>query len=85
MARWQKVLDHVLGGQSDANIPFVDLTGLLDRLGYRERIRGDHHIFSIPGQPHLIDIQPLKDGKAKAYQVSQVRDILHYRGITRMP
>jgi hypothetical protein len=40
-----KVLDAVLRGTSDANIPFSGLRGLLLRLGFQERIKGSHHIF----------------------------------------
>ena len=41
----RKILFKVLGGQSDANIPFNDLVRLLLRLGFDLRIRGSHHIF----------------------------------------
>jgi hypothetical protein len=41
------MLRRVLPGRSDANIRFADLTGLLHDLGFTERIRGDHHIFTI--------------------------------------
>ena len=85
MARWQKLLERVLSGQADANIDFDDLCGLLERLGYRARIRGDHHNYRAPGQPAAITIQPRKDGKAKPYQVSQVRSILQARGVTQAP
>jgi hypothetical protein len=30
----------------------------------------------------IIDLQPLKDGKAKPYQVKQVRDIVRRYGLT---
>lgn len=39
MTQWDKVLRRVLGGRSDANIGFDDLCGLLERLGYRHKIR----------------------------------------------
>jgi len=74
-----------LGGRSDANIDFADLRGLLLRLGYDEHIKGDHHIFRKDGQREIIDIQPQKDGKAKAYQVRQIRAIFRKYGITRIP
>jgi hypothetical protein len=38
-----KLLQKILRGGSDANIPFDDLRNLLDSLGFAERIRGDHH------------------------------------------
>ena len=45
------------------------------RLGFEERIRGGHHIFTKDGVPEIINIQP-KGSKAKVYQVKQIRDII---------
>ena len=72
----KKVLDKVLSGLSDKNIRFQNLNGLLKDLGFSERIKGDHHIFYREGIEEIINLQPLKDGKAKAYQVKQVRVII---------
>jgi predicted RNA binding protein YcfA (HicA-like mRNA interferase family) len=49
---------------------------LLNDLGFSERIKGDHHIFYKDGIEEIINLQPLRDGKAKAYQVKQVRRII---------
>ena len=75
MARWEKVLDSILRATSDANIEFVDLCALLTALGFEERVRGDHHIFSKTGVPEIINLQP-KESKAKPYQVRQVRNLI---------
>ena len=64
------------GGLSDRNIRFRDLSKLLTDLGYSERVKGDHHIFFKEGSEEIINLQPLRDGKAKAYQVKQVRTIV---------
>jgi hypothetical protein len=49
-------------------------------LNFQERIKGDHHIFTRSDVVEIINIQPLSNGKAKAYQVKQVRNIiLKYR------
>jgi predicted RNA binding protein YcfA (HicA-like mRNA interferase family) len=48
--------------------PFADLTALLLRLGFVERIRGSHHIFWKDGAEEILNLQP-KGGKAKPYQV----------------
>ena len=85
MAQWEKFLQRVLSGKADANIAFADLRGLLLRLGYAEHIKGDHHIFRIVGRREIIDIQPEKDGKAKSYQVRQIRALLRKYGIMKMP
>ncbi len=45
-------------------------------LGFRERIKGGHYIFFKSGIEEIINIQPLSGGKAKAYQVRQVRGII---------
>jgi hypothetical protein len=39
-------------------------------------IKGDHHIFYKEGVEEIVNLQPLSDGKAKAYQVKQVRVII---------
>ncbi|HEX6797572.1 MAG TPA: type II toxin-antitoxin system HicA family toxin [Ktedonobacterales bacterium] len=84
MAQWQKLLDRVLGGRADYNIRFSDLRGLLRRLGFDERIRGDHHIFTRANVREILDLQPEHDGKAKSYQVRQVRGILRKYGLTHV-
>jgi hypothetical protein len=48
----------------------------LSDLGFSVRIKGDHHIFYKEGIEEIINLQPLKNGKAKAYQVKQVRTII---------
>ena len=71
-----KTIEAVLSGLSDKNIRFDDLRELLKSLGFRERVKGDHFIFSKTAVMEIINLQPLKDGKAKPYQVKQVRTIL---------
>ena len=79
MAQRDKTLDKILRGTSDANIPFSELCQLLRRLGFDERIRGSHHIFSKEGVKDIMNLQP-QGAKAKPYQVKQVRNvILKYR------
>jgi len=70
----------VLSGRSDANLSFADLCGLLEHLGFAERIRGDHHIFTRDGLAEIINLQP-KDGQAKPYQVKQVRKLIAEYGL----
>jgi predicted RNA binding protein YcfA (HicA-like mRNA interferase family) len=72
----KKILEKILSGLSDKNIRFQDLRKLLANLGFSARIKGDHHIFFKEGVEEIINLQPLKDGKAKAYQVKQVRTII---------
>ena len=72
MSQQDKLLLKILRGNSDANIPFDRLCELLRALGFDERIRGSHHIFSKEGIEEILNLQP-KQGKAKDYQVKQVR------------
>ena len=81
MSHWQNILDRIPKGQADNNIDFNGLRGVLLRLGFAERIVGDHHIFTKDGVKEIINIQPKKDGKAKDYQVKQVRGILKKYGM----
>ena len=48
---------------------------MLHHLGFEERIRGSHHIFTKPGVEEILNLQP-KIGKAKPYQVKQVRNVI---------
>lgn len=75
MTRRDKLLDRILRRTSDANIPFSELCQLLCRLGFDERIRGSHHIFTKEGVEEILNLQP-KGAKAKPYQVGQVRGII---------
>jgi hypothetical protein len=74
-----RLLLRILRGTSDANIPFDGPCRLLQRLGFAERIRGSHHIFTKEGVEEILNLQP-KGRQAKPYQVKQVRRvILKYR------
>ena len=75
MAKYDKLLSHILRGTSDANIPFEDFRHLLRRLGFEERIRGNHHIFTKDGVAEILNLQP-KGRQAKPYQVKQVREVI---------
>ena len=75
MAKYEDLLARILRGTSDANVPFDGLRQLLRRLGFEERIRGSHHMFRKAGVEEKINLQR-DDGKAKAYQVRQVRAII---------
>jgi HicA toxin of bacterial toxin-antitoxin, len=75
VAKYDELLSRILRGASDANIPFNQLRNLLRRLGFEERIRGDHHIFTKNGIEEIINLQPQRS-KAKPYQVKQVRGVI---------
>ena len=75
MSKHEKTKETVTSGTSDANISFQDLCHLLARLGFRERVNGSHHIYTKPDVVEILNLQP-KGGKAKAYQVRQVREVI---------
>lgn len=73
--KYEKLLSKILRGTSDANVPFDGLRGLLRHLGFDERIRGSHHIFSREGVEEILNLQT-KGANAKPYQVKQVRKVI---------
>ena len=75
VTRYEKTLFKVLRGTSDAGVAFSDLRQLLSALGFQERIRGSHHIFTRDGVVEILNLQS-KGGKAKPYQVKQVRRVI---------
>lgn len=75
MAKFEKLLQAILRGTADANIPFVGLCTVLHRLGFDERIRASHHIFTKEGVDEILNLQP-KGSKAKPYQIKQVRQVI---------
>ena len=75
MSRRDKLLVKILLGASDANISFEPLCQLLNGLGFEKRTQGGHHIFSKEGVEEILNLQP-KQGKAKAYQIKQVRNVI---------
>ena len=75
MTQRDKLLDRILRGTSDANIEFSELCQLLRRLGFEERVRGSHRIFTKSNVVEILNLQPF--GKqAKPYQVKQVRNVV---------
>ncbi|MDL1976219.1 MAG: type II toxin-antitoxin system HicA family toxin [Deltaproteobacteria bacterium] len=75
MARLDKLLEYILMRRGDANVQFVALCQLLKKIGFKERIRGDHHIFTMLEVEEILNLQP-KNGKGKPYQVNQVRNVV---------
>lgn len=47
----------------------------MKQLGFNERIKGSHHIFSRNDIEEIVNIQPQRS-KAKPYQVKQVRNLI---------
>ncbi|MCC5643761.1 type II toxin-antitoxin system HicA family toxin [Nostoc sp. CHAB 5824] len=75
MSQQDKLLEKILSGTSDTDIPFAQLWQLLYTLGFNERIRGDHRIFIKAEVEEILNLQH-KRGKAKSYQIKQVRAVI---------
>lgn len=75
MAKLARLKERILSGSSDANIEFTPLCQLLIALGFEERVKGSHHIFTRSDIVEIINLQP-KGAKAKPYQIRQVRNLL---------
>lgn len=80
MGKQGKLLQHILLRRSDANVRFSALCQLMVQLGFRERIEGDHHIFTMTGVEEILNLQP-KGADAKVYQVRQVRNVILKYGL----
>ncbi|MBK7805426.1 MAG: type II toxin-antitoxin system HicA family toxin [Saprospiraceae bacterium] len=75
MSKVDKILFKIINGLSDKNIEFNEFVNLLLKLGFELRIKGSHHIFTKEEIDEIINIQS-KNGKAKPYQVKQVRELV---------
>ena len=77
----KKTLESVLSGRQDQNLRFEDRCGLLEALRFERRVRGSHRIFTQAGVAEIINIQPRAGGRAKPYQVKQVRNLITHYGL----
>jgi len=76
MSKFEKLIIKLLSGNADNNFEFDDLRNILLKFGFTERTTGgSHRIFYKQGIEEIINLQP-KNGKAKPYQVKQVRTII---------
>ena len=80
MSKVKRTLERIVRGRADANLAFRDLVAVLRQLGFEERIRGDHHIFTKGGIEEILNLQPRR-GQAKPYQVKQVRGVITAHGL----
>ena len=80
MGKYEKLLEQLLRGKADANVDFYELCQLLLKLGFEQRVRGSHHLFRKQGIEEKINLQK-DDGKAKVYQVRQVRSVIVKYGL----
>ena len=74
---------HAKARNNPRGLPFNDLTALAEAFGYQlDRISGSHHIFMHEKASAGLNLQPDRNGMAKAYQVRQLlRDVADF-GLT---
>ena len=76
MSKAEKLTGKILSGRSDQNFAFDDLCYVIERAGFQLRPgKGSHRIYYKDGVVEIINVQP-RNGKAKPYQVKQVRELL---------
>ncbi|MFH1066442.1 MAG: type II toxin-antitoxin system HicA family toxin [bacterium] len=75
MGSWKKTLRKLLLGASDANMDFEAMCSMLRHVGFQQRTKGSHFIYSMEGVEEILNLQS-KNGKGKPYQMKQVRDML---------
>lgn len=75
MGEHEKLHEHVMFRRSDSSVPLAGLCALLERLGFDERIKGGHHIFTMRGVEEILNLQP-KGDKGRPHQVKQVRSVI---------
>ncbi len=77
MSRGEKLRDKILSGKSDGNIRFLDLCKFVESLGFTCRPTGSsHHVYFKQGVIEILNLQDDGVGKAKKYQVKQIRAIV---------
>lgn len=76
MSKKEKLILKLLAGSADASFDFDDLVKILIWFEFIERKgKGSHRVFFKKGIEDMVNLQPI-NGKAKPYQVKQVRDFL---------
>lgn len=73
----KQLIQKILSGTADNNIPFNATVNLLLRLGFELRAKGSHRIFTHEDLAGVINIQPTKENRVKPYQVKQIRKVFN--------
>ena len=76
MSKAEKLTGKILSGRSDQNFAFDDLCYVIEHAGFRLRPgKGSHRIYYKDGVVEITNVQR-RNGKAKPYQLKQVRELL---------
>lgn len=83
MSKKEKLIAKILSGEHDGNVTFDELMNCLSRLGFSIRNTGGSHFVASRPNESPLTLQPRKDGKAKPYQLEQVRIHLNKYGLEK--
>lgn len=75
MGRYDKLRQAILSGDRDDNFDYNDITWFAEKSGYERthnKTSGSHQIFVNKETGQMLNLQE-KNGKAKAYQIKQLR------------
>ena len=75
MGKYSKLLSKIQHSSQTTGFNFNAICNLLVGLGFHQRIKGSHRIFTHARVSEIINLQP-KSGQVKAYQLEQVREII---------
>jgi hypothetical protein len=77
MSQRKKRMERVITGASLANIDFDELCSVMIDLGFSCKDKPtSHRVYTREGIADIVNLQPGRDGKAKPYQVRQIRDLV---------
>ena len=76
MSKRLKFLMQLVNRTQASNLDFDALVNLLLFLGFEQRVRGSHHIFTKSGLEEIINLQPAAGNTVKPYQAKQVRELI---------
>lgn len=76
MSKRLKFLMQLVNPAQASNLDFDALVNLLLFLGFDQRMRGSHHIFTKSGLEEIINLQPAAGNTVKPYQAKQVRELI---------
>jgi len=82
MSQRQKFLALLMAVSPSATLDFGALVNLLLFLGFKQRIKGSHHIFTRSGVKEIINIQPAVGDTVKPYQAKQIRELISRYNLT---
>lgn len=77
VSRSDKLRDKILSGKSDGNIRLSELCKFVESLGFTCRpTASSHHVYFKEGVFEFFNLQDDGNGKAKKYQLKQIRAVV---------